>query len=977
MNTVRHIVIGLGGLGRAVILGLRNMDDALFVTLESRRADVCYLYVDIAEELFNMGSVGTFDGDDMQDRARAVIRLDFSAVLASSNKLSAEMRSWVGVQQGIYKANQAQNIPNPRRMASMMMAEEGGALIEAIQRQTEFLGVTPEGPPLMIHVVGALNGGVGGGAMARLLVQLRVLLQGQFRYRLVCYGWVPSANNRNAGPAEVIGYANAGATLAEFDALNTGMITMIDPSKDMAIIDVEGPWDEQYLVSPIDETGAVPVLSAAPPPAPATPAARARQAIPLIAAIRQRMDIGTAATPFADRDDAEGRQYLSSVGSKVITTAVDEIEEALALSFLQSALAQLLFNNWHDDRGFACEACSFNAESFVRRPEVEARWLLSSEHLIQSVGLLPEDTADRRWKALSDEWSAVVDAFVDLVQGQDQRQWIDSLTRLCHQRYAEDFRGVGVANFYRARLAVKRELAMEIRRRVERELVNDWSNGNRGLCDIQAIIAALIVFQRERLASIDERIANIRMAEDSCRAHLVASFQEWTRLNSLSRLTGKPKLILHTHAMHLHEMHVNMTRAEGWNFARKLLATVIEELEDLSRDIDRLTAVVKTGLERVDTRLDMLSAELGATEATAHFTVRLYNRKLLQRMAMSLVIDERQQLAHTTEARAEIFSWFPDASGYRTILDWFQRDWWLPALLSVCLHNVRGAIAVFKRSGQPLPFRSSIYDQLIDQFGSDPGQLREFAAAIVRDTAALLPVATDKPMPARLYVLLPQQPDKEAFIRTLKSAFWSVRGVDLRFVDVDEEPNRLSLMKVIGPFAADEVPALVRLTEFYQTELQRDMDDALLSLHGFGTQESLQRWYQMKAHSPDVLGGALVLLGLALGPVVQQPENAARDPGRILLIPRDADGFEGTPLVIAETLLTAPQELTPANLSLLRSIIRQSLATSRSGRDEIVAGLLEQLAVIRTKCGNDATDPTYRKFVDAGKAASDLVRGGK
>ncbi|MFX8953739.1 hypothetical protein ABTN07_20215, partial [Acinetobacter baumannii] len=85
-----------------------------------------------------------------------------------------------------------------------------------------------------------------------------------------------------------------------------------------------------------------------------------------------------------------------------------------------------------------------------------------------------------------------------------------------------------------------------------------------------------------------------------------------------------------------------------------------------------------------------------------------------------------------------------------------------------------------------------------------------------------------------------------------------------------------------------------------QTELHRDMDDALLALHAFGTQESLQRWYSMQVNAPDVLGGALVLLGLALGPVIVRPADAARDPGRVVLVPRDRDGFDGTPVIIAD-----------------------------------------------------------------------------
>lgn len=697
MHHQTHLVIGLGGLGRSAIQAIRRSTNFMG-TGEQTGPKLDYFYIDHSDEVFRLEADWHAQSGDMPDDFLTTIRLDVASVIEQADQLSDDVRQWLSRNSGLDQGtNPNEHPPTPRRLASLMVTSRREDLVSAIRTYANSHEQT-----YMMHVVGNLAGGIGGGALLPVIMLAREAGIPANRLKIAAYGAVPIPSQHGADTKEQAGWALAGAALREVEGLSGQLLRMAQIGVNGSSLSHDSPCDEVYLFSPETESG-----SGLPG------GADLADAISLL--VRQRIEMGNNITPAVSRTTG----MLAAAGSKTVKTGADEIEEALALAYLQSSLAQMVYAHWQHDRGFVSEARAQSFENYVRRPEVQNRWLLTAEHLIQSAPQTESETGTKRWQTLADEWTVVVNAYVEIVQNQDRSQWLDSLTQLCNQRFTQDFRSMGVGNFYRSRQMVKRDMARVIRKRIEQEFLEQWRSGERGLVDLLALLDSLIAFQQERLGSIDERIANIRHAEDSCRARVVGSFQEWSKLSSFGGIGSfgkKPKQLLEAHALHLHELHVNMTRAEGWNFARSYLPIIIEELEGLKQDLERLREVIAQGAQRVDTRLDDLSGQLEERDLADTLDYRMFDRNALRRFAVEMLIDERGQTAHSKQLRDELLAQFPLEGGFRAVLDWVQRQRWLNILLQSCRRDLREGTTGIKLDEASSFFRLSIYDQLQDRF---------------------------------------------------------------------------------------------------------------------------------------------------------------------------------------------------------------------------------------------------------------------
>lgn len=248
---------------------------------------------------------------------------------------------------------------------------------------------------------------------------------------------------------------------------------------------------------------------------------------------------------------------------------------------------------------------------------------------------------------------------------------------------------------------------------------------------------------------------------------------------------------------------------------------------------------------------------------------------------------------------------------------------------------------------------------------------------MIQETPAMLPINAAQPMAGRLYVLLPRENRKEQFIKTLKSAFWAPRGVDIRFVDAETDASQIRVMKVVGPFAASGIKALQQLDEHYRKVIDADPLENILSLHSFGSREQLARWLNNDEEVPDEMASAFILLGYTLGFLVEPNLTGGRNQRSVYLIPKDADGFDAEPIFIAEDLLSSATQISHEHINMLRDNVRIALGNNRLDRDATVSNIIEKLSQIRSRCDDNAADPVYRKFVEAGKVAAKLVKEGR
>lgn len=951
----RHLVIGLGGIGRRTIAELRRTLDRPYGSRSPKIMPMHYLAIDMEDALWSPADVPS---GLTQDDGGSIFALDMASVREYSAQLPAEVREWLSRYEAATEIG-SDTAANPRRLGSLLLAAKAAQLQDWLNQQAASLLDGPPGSAVQVHVVGYLAGGVGGGALTQLLVQLRRNEVMADRCHVLVYGLLPASGESTVDGAEPAAAVNTGALLTELAGAQHRRAPRLDGGE-AHDLGIQRLCDEILLIAPPAETGRV---------------ARDVRTLPeaLAMTIRQRMFIGGQTVAVRPSGDANVRRQIAAAAPIVLTTASDEIEEALSIALVQAALCQMIYANWRHGRGFLAEVKKGDFADYVRRAEVQASWLLTAEHLIQSAPLLDADMVDDRWKVLADDWKDANDAFLDLAQTQPRKDWLDCVTQLWNQRFTSDFRGVGVAAFYRSRQGARRDMARAIRRKLEQQLCEDWINGECGLADVVRILDAVIELQRERLDSAGDRVANTRLAEESCRVRVLAAMQKWEKLPSWGWGGAEAKTLLHAYSINLQEMYVNKVRAEGWLFAKTLLPVIIEELDGLRQLISRLITEVLQAAHNVDLLIDGLSARMEEGEVAPNFVLRLIDHDQLRQFAREVLINERAQWVNSQNARHTIARRAGTAGDFRPIVEWAEGNDWLTPIATLCREQIVGANGAWSAGVRAL-LDKSIYDGLHGRSGGDFGRLREISAAMIQQAESLLPETANGEMRTQLYVLLPKSSQNELFIKTIKSAFSFSRRTDISFIDTEDGSDALHLLTVTTPLAISDVELLRQMDRLYRSYVERDREYAMLALHAVGGDGEQEDVFELEDGRPAVVTAALLLIAYPLQLVVERVAADGSGRSTLWLIPRDEHGFEDTPMAIAEDILSAPQNLGPTVASLLDDNVTRALAAQGGRCERLIDAVVERVVQIRGRCNDDPLDPTYRFFVEAGKTAAGIIR---
>ncbi len=623
---------------------------------------------------------------------------------------------------------------------------------------------------LVVHVVGYFAGAVGGGAVTELVVQLRRNRALAGRSHIVFYGVLPGKDRASLD--------GSGPVVA-----NTG-------SAEVVQTELQGLCDEILVILPPVETGQMERDFSTLPKA-------------LAMTVRQRLFKPVLPVDVLPAGDQAGCRPTVAVAPVVLSTAGDDVEEALSIGLLQTALYQLIYAHWRPGRGFVGEAQPFDYADHVTRAEVQWAWLQSAEHLIQSVPTLDADGVDGRWKPLAEEWRDGNAGLFERLEGQQRKDWLDVLTRRWERCFREEFRGVGVSAFYTGRQGLRRDMARAARCKVEQSLFEGWRDGQMGLACARSMVDALIDRQRERLESVEDRVANIRLAEEACRVRTVAACQKWTRLSSSRWGRNAAVALVNDYVITLQELFVNRTRAEGWLFAKALLPMIIEELEDLRQLLDRMLRISLQQALSVDLRLDGLSARMEEGEVSRDFVQHLFDRGKLQHIARDMLIGEAAQQSHCQRTRQILTQQATPRDEFHAVVKWVESNDWMAPIAALSRDQIVGAdglwTALVKNS-----IDTSIYKELQAHTDGDFGRLRDLTTTLINRAISLLPETVPRETPIRVHVALPRDDGQEAFIQTLKSAFSSSCQHDISFIDVEDCCDNLSILAA-APFSISEV----------------------------------------------------------------------------------------------------------------------------------------------------------------------------
>jgi len=595
-----HLIIGLGGTGGKVIREFRK----LFERESQINEDIKYefLYVDTNPEFMQ-------HGDPNWKVLGKSVQLDQAQqLLIESANLGAVINNPAGypqIEPWLQPVAPIKNLININTVAGGQRRKFGRFLFANCAR--EFMGKANDrirllqanrGSAVKIHLVCGLAGGTGSGSVVDVIAQLRKQYPDADQVKIVVYAVLPEAipkANWDTGNYHANGYA----ALSELNALAVGKYLPVDLTGEggRRVERASIQFNSCYVLTNENAGGYV---------------VDTDKELPGI--IAEYMFVKTQTTNWEaldkaensengtfddepsvfDNNDKERSPRFLSFGIRRMVVPNEEIEEYLTYNFAQRAVNQSVFNNWVDGLGYADEARPADHGAEVRKPESLQKWLLTDEHLMLSVGVLPDDAANTRWKKINESWAATVAAQVKDIQNtsSEKTKWFSELKVRCEKNFDEGYRGLGgVKKFYEIKLKARTDMARCIRNAIELDIFSDWRTGQRSTAEIDRLLGALVSSLEERLIQLDNRVesnskasaSNLQKVSDiDRRIGSIGMFDKFM-FNRLSDLFNEG-------SVHLKDSLICRTNEEGLKFACKLLEEALQQVRDLKTSVGQFQA---------------------------------------------------------------------------------------------------------------------------------------------------------------------------------------------------------------------------------------------------------------------------------------------------------------------------------------------------------------------------------------------------
>ncbi|HMW19181.1 MAG TPA: tubulin-like doman-containing protein [Accumulibacter sp.] len=998
---MNHVIIGLGGTGGKIIRAFRKLIFREFRRDQPDGVDLAYLYVDSSSEMM------AADDPTWKTLGVSMQLPAASQLLITDANLGARLEhidSYPGIQPWIGSRDQWRDILNSivgvtlggqkRRLGRFLFACKIDLFRERVQALVRRVQASGNSDTTF-HILCGLAGGTGSGSVIDSVAQLRDLYPDAKRFRILLYTLLPDPyppQNWDTGNYHANGYS----ALLELNALSTGAWQPHDVQGVKGRLVLGDPFNGAYVFSNENDNGLTVDVDQELPGIVAEflyqKIVRARQVgWPGLGRMENAENGNGAPETAPGGNRGERAKRFLSFGIKRIAIPEEEISEYLAYGFARQTLLQLAFNNWQETLGYAGEMRPQDFNSFVRQKDVLHRWALDDDHLLMNVPVLPGDGQRPKWQAITTEWEAVIPHFKSLVRDLERSTWLDELERFCRKRWDEDFRDLGVAAFFDTKLKSRKEIAREIRNRVERELCNDWRIGARGLEECGRLLAALIACLDERLNGVGERLAKARAAEDEAAARLQQNSRRWSEMSLLAKLAGSPASLLDGHAVYLQELYVNRTRTVAINGAKVLLQETLAELAELKVNIDQAAGTVRNALDRFGKQLaQRLDASGGDNDLRRHL-IRFYDPAKVRAVARMMDLDVDVQRTQTGGARAALFDRLGETPTFAAFNQRISLTTLLDALEKTCEQSARLAHSSLIKEGPQRVLGVSIIERLAERFAADPQARRNWVTEVVRQAGVFMrfePLEMQRVAPgipagvptaiAKLTVIMPKSATQGEFVAALKKDFLEANAGDTEIIDADGCAGEITLVAIVNLFPLRYLKPLAVLRERYQRRLTSgDAKRLNLELHAEGDASLYPPLY---VASPEELrrdGLPYILLASALR-IIRQTVNPQTGAAEVLLLSKDADGFDNPPLFLGKTLAGSLEAIDALKVNELRQTVTQALSSTdwrhREKRLELQKAVLEAVEKIRSDCGDNLRDPVYLRFLDAGKHAVRVLK---
>lgn len=995
-----HFVIGLGGTGGKIIRAFRKAVYQEFRDASVEGVNLAYLYVDSSSEMMAVEDASwKILGTSVQLNKRSQLLIQEANLRARLDNIDnyPGIKPWIGDPEqwrdvlgsiiGVTLGGQKRRLG---RFLFACKADQYKQQVQSLVKDLQESGTTD----ITFHVVCGLAGGTGSGSVVDAVSILRDNYPDSKRYRIILYALLPETYpNPNWDTGNY--HANGFAALLELNALSVGRFAPTDLLGIKGRLNVGDPFNGCYVFTNENENGLTVDVDKQLPAIIAdflyqkTIATRDISWPTLGRWENAENGDGTPERAPGNNNPVRSKRFLT-FGIKRLAVPEQEIGEYLTYNFARQAALQLRFNSWSDTSGFVDEPRNQDFGEFIQQKENLFRWALSDEHLTLSVGILPEDVNNKKWKPINNEWQDVLPNFKSVVRERPREAWLDELAKLCERRFDQDYRGIGVRKFYETKLKARREHAREIRRRVELEMFSEWKNGIKSAYDISRLLSALLDSLDERRKLVDEKVAQMKVNEEGAANRVRINNGNWAGMGFLQKTVfGKPDSLLDAQAESLQEQYIYRSRIEALIFSKQLLEDVMAEMTELKSEVDKCASTAAAAVKKYNDRIAERVTDDGKIDLREQL-VRFYDPDVVRRVNASLVKDENEQRTQSARVRQALIDRLGDHPNFSAFNQRTSQADFIDVLDKECAKNAQIAHNNLVVNEKEKLLGVSIIERLKERYGGDAQELRTYVTELVGHAGSYLtfdPSEQHKIGPgipsgvqtavSTMSVIMPRRPELAEFTGKLKEAFQGARGGNVEIIDSDAKPNEITLISLTDLFPLRYVKQVAFLKERYDQRLKgTNGTRARLELHLEGDGSQYPRIFvplqdEMKRDALPYL-----LLAKSLG-LAHEEVNSRSGTASLLFVSKDEAGFDTDPIDLGKNLIEAAGKIDIEGADLIRVHVNQRLRSGfaeeskRAELQKLVVAEVEQVKVLR---GNNASDDVYGQFRDAGRAAVKIIR---
>jgi hypothetical protein len=206
--------------------------------------------------------------------------------------------------------------------------------------------------------------------------------------------------------------------------------------------------------------------------------------------------------------------------------------------------------------------------------------------------------------------------------------------------------------------------------------------------------------------------------------------------------------------------------------------------------------------------------------------------------------------------------------------------------------------------------------------------------------------------------------------------FQGARDGQVEILESDVKKNEITLISITNLFPIRFLKAAAFLRDRHDLRVTGpDGSRVRLEIYTEGDGTQFPKIFAASEREVVVEGLPSVLLGKCTG-IIQATRIGSNGATELLLLTKDEQGFDNTPIPLGASIRESAEKIVPENVEKIRDAVRQSLTRDFANDDkraELSKLIVSEVESIKAELGGDVTDPTYQKFLNAGRAAVKLI----